>query len=424
MAALGSTSIPPIAALPPHSGYHGPDRTWNAPKPTGDCLGRFFGGGERFFEGWYFRLTLPKGGPSLAFMYSIQDPDTPSPYSGGTVQILDEADRYACRSFPQVDRFWADRHRLALGHWGRCLGSTPTPQPLLPQQFHTRIIEGYQILAQGSNTLHQGRFWDPLRQETVAWSYTLEPVYGWGNPGFPQSTGGWLSALPIFEPGWQVLLASARATGWVEWQGERYDFHQVPAYGEKNWGGAFPDRWFWLNSNTFQSKTPQSKTGTDSPQDPEETGETSDRTREAIPQPIATSSADLSLTVAGGRRSVLGRSEEVGLVGIHTAGKFHEFAPWNSRLGWAVQWGQWRIWAENATHWVEVEATTTEAGAWVRVPTAQGMQFCCRDSLRGQIRLRLGERGADRRSPRLDAWSDRAGVEVGGLAWSGTWHHG
>ncbi|MGA1264494.1 MAG: tocopherol cyclase family protein, partial [Prochlorothrix sp.] len=67
---------------------------------------------------------------------------------------------------------------------------------------------------------------------------------------------------------------------------------------------------------------------------------------------------------------------------------------------------------------------TIEAGAGVRGPTAQGMQFCCRDSLRGQIRLRLGERGADRRSPRLDAWSDRAGVEVGGLAWSGTWHHG
>jgi len=401
--------MPPIAPLPPHSGYHGRDRAWNTPKPTEDWLGGCLGGGGRFFEGWYFRLTLPNGGPSLAFMYSIQDPDTPSPYSGGTVQILDEADRYVCRSFPQVDRFWADRHRLALGHWGRCPVATSTPQPLLPAQFQNTLGEGYQILAQGSQSIHQGRFWDPLRQETVAWSYTLEPVYGWGNPGFPQSTGGWLSALPIFEPGWQVLMALARATGWVEWQGERYDFHQVPAYGEKNWGRAFPDRWFWLNSNTFQSEIP-SKTG--------------DRPGEGIPQPIDPPSADLSLTVAGGRRSVLGRSEEVGLVGVHAAGQFYEFAPWNSRPVWAVQWGQWRIWAENATHWVEVEATTTEAGAWVRVPTAQGMQLCCRDSLRGQLRLRLGERGADRQSPLLDAWSDQAGVEVGGLAWSGTWYHG
>jgi len=30
------------------------------------------------------------------------------------------------------------------------------------------------------------------------------------------------------------------ATGWIEWNGKRYEFTNAPAYSEKNWGGAFP----------------------------------------------------------------------------------------------------------------------------------------------------------------------------------------
>jgi len=51
--------------------------------------------------------------------------------------------------------------------------------------------------------------------------------------GVPQqSTAGWLSFLPIFEPGWQILMAHGLATGWIEWNGKT-QFTNAPAYSEK-----------------------------------------------------------------------------------------------------------------------------------------------------------------------------------------------
>ena len=60
----------------PHSGYH-----WN-------------GFDRDFFEGWYFRITLPKIGESFAFMYSIEDPLGINPHSGGAAQILGIGEEY------------------------------------------------------------------------------------------------------------------------------------------------------------------------------------------------------------------------------------------------------------------------------------------------------------------------------------------
>lgn len=44
-------------------------------------------------------------------------------------------------------------------------------------------------------------------------------------------------------------------SGWIEWEGERYEFRDAPSYSEKNWGGGFPRKWFWVNifpeNNTF-----------------------------------------------------------------------------------------------------------------------------------------------------------------------------
>lgn len=36
--------------------------------------------------------------------------------------------------------------------------------------------------------------------------------------------------------------------GWIEWDGERFEFENAPSYSEKNWGGAFPRKWFWVSS--------------------------------------------------------------------------------------------------------------------------------------------------------------------------------
>ena len=84
----------------PHSGYH-----WD-------------GSSRRFFEGWYYRITLPEIGQTFAFMYSIEDPIGGKPYSGGAAQILGPDDEYLCRTFPDVNKFLGSRDVLCLGHWG------------------------------------------------------------------------------------------------------------------------------------------------------------------------------------------------------------------------------------------------------------------------------------------------------------------
>lgn len=49
----------------------------------------------------------------------------------------------------------------------------------------------------------------------------------------------------------QIMMARGLASGWVEWDGQRTEFAQAPAYWEKNWGGGFPDKWFWVQCNSW-----------------------------------------------------------------------------------------------------------------------------------------------------------------------------
>jgi tocopherol cyclase len=334
----------------PHSGYH-----WNN-------LDR------GFFEGWYFRLTLPKIGESFAFMYSIEDPSGNDPHSGSTAQILGIGEEYLWCTFPDVQKFWADKDNLALGHWGET-NLTILPQLLSIDEFDRGITQGYQVTA----TLHQGS----LPEQNCRWCYQTVPVYGWGqSQQLQQATAGWLSLLPIFEPGWQVLMAHGLATGWIEWQGKRYEFNNAPAYSEKNWGRSFPEQWFWINCNSFDD------------------------------------SVGLALTAGGGKRKVLWMTEEVGMIGIHYRGKFYEFVPWNAQIDWQIQpWGEWRMQASNQDFQVELTGTTEQAGTMVRTPTAQGLSLSCRDTLKGRLQLDLRTRDGVQI---VTATSLLAGLEVGG----------
>jgi tocopherol cyclase len=345
----------------PHSGYH-----WD-------------GGDRRFFEGWYYRVTLPECGQTFAFMYSIEDPIGNSPYSGGAAQILGPNDDYLCRTFPDPRSFWAWRQALGLGHWGKTTRIEP-PKFLPPDQFDQQVQEGYQ----GTATWHQGILHEPTGR-SAHWQYEIQPIYGWGDVDRPQqSTAGWLSSLQIFEPGWQILMAHGLATGWIEWNGERYTFSAAPAYSEKNWGGAFPQKWFWINCNSFDQ------------------------------------APNLALTAGGGRRGVLWWMESVAMVGMHHRGKFYEFVPWNGNVDWQVQpWGDWHLWAENDQFSVEVMGKTDRPGAPLRAPMPDGLTFACRDTMQGEVTLQLRHRFS--RTLILEAHSHLGGLETGGGPWHGTW---
>lgn len=346
----------------PHSGYH-----WD-------------GISQRFFEGWYFRITLPEIGENFAFMYSIDDPMGGQPHSGGAVQILGAKEEYLSRSFPKVKGFWAEKNRLSLGHWGK-QNLNIKPQPLSADKFASHIKEGYQI----SGNVHQGYIYNPSNSQYCHWQYEIKPIYGWGNLQNPsQATGGLLSYLPIFDPGWQVLMAHGLATGWIDWNGQKYRFQDAPTYGEKNWGCSFPQKWFWINCNSFAEAD------------------------------------DLAITSAGGIRQVLWWSEEVGLIGIHYQGKFYQFAPWNAQVSWQVQpWGKWRVEAENDNFRVKLTGTTDLSGTFVRVPTEQGLIFNCRDTLQGNLNVTLWE--SDSNNVLINGSSAMAGLEVGGEPWETSW---
>jgi hypothetical protein len=134
----------------------------------------------------------------------------------------------------------------------------------------------------------------PSTVGSARWAFSVRPVSGWGAADERQrATAGWLAALPVFEPHWQargarrpgagchsaapavrcgaaaprpassapgraggaqILMAQGRASGWIEWGGRRYDFADAPAYSEKNWGGGFPSRWFWVQCEAFEGE--------------------------------------------------------------------------------------------------------------------------------------------------------------------------
>lgn len=361
----------PSAIASPHSGYHWHHQT------------------DRFFEGWYFRLTLPEAAQSFAFMYSIDDPGDNSIYSGGAAQILGPNATYYCRTFPEVNQFWAWLPRLGLGHWRQQSGQA---QYLAPSSFTHQIHEGYQA----TDALHQGTLRLPSGEIKARWHYETKVVHTWGSPN-PRATAGWLSFLPVFEPGWQVLTAHGLATGWIEWRLHdadtdltRYTFQEAPAYAEKNWGGAFPAKWFWIQCNAFANEP------------------------------------TLSVTAAAGIREVLMFKENVGLIGIHYQNQFYEFFSTKTQFSWTVEpWGYWQVTAESFSHRIVLTGRAADAGAWVRVPTREGLQFLCRDTTHGHLSLQLWEVKREKQSRKarllVEASSELAGLEVGGKPWAETW---
>ncbi len=357
----------------PHSGYH-----WD-------------GGDRRFFEGWYFRVTLPNLGQTFAFMYSIEDPVGGQAYSGGGAQILGPNDEYLCRTFADVKQFWGWKHALGLGHWRQPTASLPS-RYLDPEIFEQQVQEGYQV----TTTWHQGKLRDPGSGKSAYWQYKTQPIYGWGSPSQPQqSTAGWLSQFQIFEPGWQILMAHGLATGWIDWNGKRYEFTNAPAYSEKNWGGSFPQKWFWFNCNAFDDES------------------------------------DLALTAGGGRRRVLAWMEEVAMVGVHYRGQFYEFVPWNGTVQWRVQpWGDWWISAQNSEYAIELAGVADLPGTPLRAPTHEGLVFCCRDTMQGNLTLKLWRLNKSSWNNRqtnqsrqliLEATSSLCGLEIGGGPWKTPW---
>jgi len=366
----------------PHSGYH------LQPSRKG-----------RFFEGWYFKVAVGEGQGnregSFAFIYSVEDPNCPQPKSGVGVQIMGPDDSYTIQYTRDTRNFWATRSKLGAGCSFRLKqpsGRYPTGM-LDEGKFNEIVEDGFQVSSdwnQGHLTLNAegtGGVIEPGVKE-CSWAYRTRRVHGWGNSGKKQvSTAGWLAALPVFEPHWQILMSYGLSSGWIRWGKDLYEFKDAPSYAEKNWGEGFPLRWFWIQCNTF---------GGD--------GYT-------------------AITAGGGRRSlpfsVVGDTEDVALIGIHHKGRFIEVVPWNGEVTWSISpWGKWRMSGKSGNLAVELNATTDSLGTLLRAPTtAEGLTTKCRDTFDGHVSLKVWEDG----KLFLDLTSETAALEVGGGPWWGPW---
>ncbi|KAL5698483.1 tocopherol cyclase [Ranunculus cassubicifolius] len=385
------TTTPPNRELrTPHSGYH------------------FDGSIRKFFEGWYFKVSIPERRQSFCFMYSVENPAfrkklstaeqlTCGPrFTGVGAQILGADDKYICQFSEESHNFWGSRHELKLGNTFTAGKNSPPPnREVPPQEFRDKVSEGFQV----TPLWHQGSIQENVKTtyaqtvKSARWEYSTRPVYGWGDVSSTQkATAGWLAAFPVFEPHWQVCMAGGLSTGWIEWDGELFEFENAPSYSEKNWGGAFPKKWFWVQCNKFE--------GAD---------------------------GEVALTAAGGLRELPGLNtyENAALIGVHCGGVFYEFVPWNGVVSWEIEpWGYWKMSADNQRYKVELEATTKDPGTTLRAPTLEaGLAPACKDTCFGDLRLQIWERRYDGSKGKiiLDVKSDMAAVEVGGGPWFNSW---
>lgn len=423
-------TIPAYPLQPPHAGCH-----FQPTHPGSSQQGRAIIRNKRFFEGWYYRLTLPKENVSFAFIFSIEDPQG-SPLSLSCCQIMGPNDEYLIQADTDPTKFWAWKHQQGLGctfEYNQIHTTTTntttntttiTPTMIDPDQYHTIVKTGFQMTPHRLQGIILGQDGSQNSQSTtqISWNdktassssllscqfdMSIVPLSGWGESHQQRSTAGWLSQFAVFEPHWQVTMADARATGTVQWKNSTYTFTNAPFYAEKNWGGAFPLKWYWTQCNSFVGYHEQQE-----------------------------QHKPLSVTAGGGIRKLPGgQTESLGMVSVHYDGIMYEATPWIGTMEWDIApWGMWNMTGRSTKgerpFEVELYSNCHVPGVVLRVPTEkEGMQYFCRDSFSTNTTLSLWELDWDdqvgayvRGRVIIDkAQSTQAAVEVGGGPWWDRW---
>jgi len=442
------STTPTTLAYPqqtPHSGCH---FCPTHPGVSSSSSSTTFGGAfrnhntrtKRFFEGWYYRLTLKEQNVSFAIIVSIEDPQ-PSPLSLSCCQIMGPNDEYIVQADTDPTKFWAWQQEQRLGctfefhHHDTTTtamtdtdtdtdtttkatnsspGSTKTTTFIDPDTYKSIVKTGFQITPHRIQGIIEGND-GPLRTPSIYpnvgscdFDMSITPLSGWGDTDQPQkSTAGWLAKYSVFEPHWQVTLADARATGTIRWKNTTYTFQDAPFYAEKNWGGAFPLKWYWTQCNSFDGYYYLDK------------GE----------KPLA-------VTAGGGTRKIpFGQKEDLGMVSVHYDGIMYEATPWLGTMEWDIApWGQWNMTGRSTKgerpFEVQLYSTCDMPGVLLRAPTEKdGMVYFCRDSFSTNTTLSLWELIWDDECGQYvrgrtiihEAKSTQAAVEVGGGPWWDKW---
>jgi tocopherol cyclase len=265
------------------------------------------------FEGWYYRLTLPDIQQSLAFMYEVR------PNFGASMQVLSLDDRHHYYEFSQWRNFRGNYLTSAIDHRDR-------------EVFYSASIRH-----------NRGKI------AHISWDYRITSIVPWAKPVM-----GWLSYLPVCEPYWQILVMHGLAEGSITWQDQTYHFQDAPAYSEKNWGNSFPERWFWLQCNSWQEVE------------------------------------QLSLVATGALRQILGKSSTVAMIALWWQGKWYRFMPDRSQIFCDIApWGDWYIIAQQGNYRLELQGYSKRPPTPILVPMEHTMQYKCNDTGQGYLQVSL-----------------------------------
>lgn len=239
---------------------------------------------KNFFEGWFLRISVPGSSESFAFMFAIEAPDK------GTVQLLSADDQlFVCELAKDAGLFVGSKDRFDISHWAyreqydnKKRGTASSSR--LP------VMQGYKLCGTSCHGCFESDGKGP-DAALVQWGIDYTPTLTWGSRGTSRHTATWLSQFPIFEPGYQVLMAHGVATsGYLRYRNRKIDLAGSSVYCEKNWGQSFPTKWWWVQANAFEGEP------------------------------------DLSVLALGATRQVIFWTEDIGMLSVHYKGELYEFS--------------------------------------------------------------------------------------------------
>lgn len=234
----------------------------------------------------------------------------------------------------------------------------------------------------GTNLATERRLFGELTsEEGESFSWDIEVEKRWSFNAMTWS----MRFLNLTNIAWYPAQADARCSGVIRRGDETFEFSDVPCYQDRNWGVSLPEWWTWIVSNEFDGH-PES-----------------------------------ALVVGGGRPTILGVLRRDGVViGLRHEGRVYSFHPQDGHITRTnVQFGTWRVSANNFRHRIEVEAWAPfEQFTDTDFVTPTGARFHDYATLTGSVLVRLYERRW--RLGRLPDWkliaelhSSVAGIEYG-----------
>ncbi len=307
-----------------------------------------------WYEWWYYKVVQPETRRAFFFVYGVVNPWDLTGEKTASRAHLSFGD-FESRSIIEENRPAAD--------------------------FQASYDEPYVRIGENSATAGRivGRVGGADGAQ-AAWNLALETEWSFNAMGWGMGMPG---LLDIF---WYPAQASARMSGWIEENGERFELQDAPAYQDRNWGRAFPKWWAWIVSNRFEN------------------------------------SPGTALVAGGGKPKLFGQVAvyEGMSLGLKYGGKEYSFRPNDAdRFKVKVRFGVWEVTAVNREGYkIEISAyAPKEKFMLLPFMTPQGQVYRDYETLTGDLRVKLYEREGGwltwQWKPIAELESREAGIEFG-----------